>query len=202
MSPKFLEKEPVWVFAIAYRYELEVEARLAAKHTPAHTLLGPFSRDMDHISAATYHRLLEYHQHCAVAAHTLTTNLRWLSKSNWIWFRCVNCPPHNSKRWLADGTLNTSTQWFIEYLERAKDALKDQPVPKKVSELSLMARSLEKVTSCDFCRPTALTEFKHFADETFAKEIEKVTSKVRHWNMLSTNYHETLIWQVELMMNW
>ena len=201
MSPKFLENEPVRVFAIACRYELEVEARLAAKHTLAHSLLGPFSRDLDHISAATYHRLLEYHQRCAIAAHTLTTNLRWLSKSNWIWFRCGNCPPHNSKRWLADGTLNTSTQWFIEYLERAKDALKDQPVPKKVSELSLMAPFLEKAASCDFCRPTALTELKRFADETFAKEIEKVTSKVRHRNTLSANYHETSIRQVELIMN-
>ena len=90
------------------------------------------------------------------------------------------CPPHDSKRWLADGTLNTSTQWFIEYLERAKDALKDQPVPRKVSELSLMAPSLEKAASCDFCRPTALTELEHFADEIFVEGIEKVMSKVRH----------------------
>jgi hypothetical protein len=86
-------------------------------------------------------------------------------------------------------------------LERAKDELKDQSVPKKVSELSLMAPSLEKATSCDFCRPTALTELKRFADETFAKEIEKVTSKVRNRNPLSANYREILIRQVELIMN-
>jgi hypothetical protein len=64
-----------------------------------------------------------------------------------------------------------------------------------------MASSLEKAAACDFCRPTALTELKRFADETFAKEIEKATSKVRHRNALPTNYHETSIRQVELFMN-
>jgi hypothetical protein len=65
MSPKFTEKEPVRVFSITHRYELEVEARLTAKHTLAHSLLAPFSRDLDHISAATYHLFLEYHQNIA-----------------------------------------------------------------------------------------------------------------------------------------
>ena len=79
--------------------------------------------------------------------------------------------------------------------------MNDQPVPNKVLELSLMAPSLEKAASCDFCRPTAVTELKRFSDENFAKEIEKVMSKVRRRNPLSSNYHEASIRQVELIMN-
>jgi hypothetical protein len=147
MSPKFVGKEPVRVFAIACRYGLAVEARLAAKHSLEYELLSPFSMDLEHITAAAYHRLLEYHQRCGTAAYTLGTNLRWLAKSNWVWFRCTQCTGHTMQWYLNDGTLSGTTAWFIEYMERAKVALKDRPVPKTVSEMSLMAPSLQKAAT-------------------------------------------------------
>lgn len=55
ISPKFLEKEPVRVFAIACRYKLEVETRLAARQSLGRDPFGEFSTD------------------CA-----LTTDLRWV----------------------------------------------------------------------------------------------------------------------------
>jgi hypothetical protein len=104
MSPKFVEKQPVRVFAIAYRYGLEAEARLAAKHSLGYVILSSFSTDLEHITAAAYHHLLEYHRRCGIAAYTLGTGLRWLAKSDWVWFRCTRCIGHSIEWYLDDGT--------------------------------------------------------------------------------------------------
>jgi len=180
ISPKFIEKEPVRVFAIACRYKLEVEARLAAKYSLGHDLFGEFSTDLEHISAATYHRLLEYRKSCGIAAYTLTTDLQWVPAiwKNFRWYHCTDCAVHFRQWSLNDGKLRRINQWFIDYMEEVGKVLKDWPVPRSASEMTRMAMVLERVTICNSCKVGGFYDLSTFAEHVFAKEIEKVISEV------------------------
>ncbi|KAK0230223.1 hypothetical protein IW262DRAFT_385730 [Armillaria fumosa] len=57
-----LENEPLRVYAIAARFDLQEELRIAAKHTLKKNVLDcPLSKDLKHITAYDYHRLLDLH---------------------------------------------------------------------------------------------------------------------------------------------
>ncbi|KAJ3515222.1 hypothetical protein NLJ89_g1898 [Agrocybe chaxingu] len=64
VSPRFVEAQPLRVFAIAYRYGWDTEARKAARLTLRHPMNVPFVDELEFISAATYYRLQEYHRTC------------------------------------------------------------------------------------------------------------------------------------------
>ena len=69
VSPAFLETAPVRVFAIASRFDLEEEAKIASKHTLGVRVLDvPLCEDLKHISAYSYHQLLELHKQRGEAA--------------------------------------------------------------------------------------------------------------------------------------
>ncbi|KAG9221215.1 hypothetical protein CCMSSC00406_0007389 [Pleurotus cornucopiae] len=72
VSPHFLQSQPVRVFAIACRFDLDDEAKTASRHTlRANVLDCPLSDDLKHISAYSYHRLLDLHRRRARAAQEL-----------------------------------------------------------------------------------------------------------------------------------
>ncbi|OAX31317.1 hypothetical protein K503DRAFT_674112, partial [Rhizopogon vinicolor AM-OR11-026] len=58
----FLDEHPLRVFAIAYRYGLEDEGRIAAKYTLRQSFFAPYVKELEHIPASVYHRLLQYHR--------------------------------------------------------------------------------------------------------------------------------------------
>ncbi|PBK67078.1 hypothetical protein ARMSODRAFT_338258 [Armillaria solidipes] len=58
-----LENEPLRVYAIAARFDLQEELRVAAKYTLKKNVLDcPLSEDLKHITAYDYHRLLDLHR--------------------------------------------------------------------------------------------------------------------------------------------
>jgi hypothetical protein len=62
ISPRFLKNESMRVFALAYQFDLEAEARVAAKHTLRIPLLGrPYVDEMDRMTVRVYLQLQEYH---------------------------------------------------------------------------------------------------------------------------------------------
>ncbi|KAL4255549.1 BTB domain-containing protein, partial [Pleurotus pulmonarius] len=72
ISPHFLTSQPVRVFAIACRFDLDEEAQLASRYTLRVNVLDcPLSDELKHISAYSYHQLLDLHRRRARAAREL-----------------------------------------------------------------------------------------------------------------------------------
>ncbi|KAG6886577.1 hypothetical protein C0992_003298 [Termitomyces sp. T32_za158] len=72
VAPHFVEADPTRVYAIASRFELEEEARIASKYTLNVQILdAPLSEDLKYITAYSYHQLLDLHRRRANAAIAL-----------------------------------------------------------------------------------------------------------------------------------
>lgn len=178
MRREFLEREPMRVFATAYRYGLEEETRAAARCTLRYPLIGKLVGELEHIPAAGYHRLLEYHRVCADAALGATTSLLW-SQNHWIWFRCSTCTAAPGTFPLHGGQPFHMRSWFANYLERVRERLKEAPHSSVIAEPVVMAPALEMAGLCHSCRPSAFLHLMAFAAQSLGPEIDKVTSKVR-----------------------
>ena len=70
---RFIEAQPLRVFAIAYRYGWDREARMAARYSLRHHMNPAFFLELGYISGATYYRLQEYHRMCGEVASSRVT---------------------------------------------------------------------------------------------------------------------------------
>lgn len=97
VQQSFLDAEPLRVFAIAFRYGFETESHLAARHTLRHPMFGPYVKELEHIPASAYHKLLQYHRKCSIVASGLTSDFSWFPgfASRWVWFQCDDCVHHH-----------------------------------------------------------------------------------------------------------
>ena len=69
ISLRFIEAQPLRVFAIAYRYGWDREARMAARYSLRYHMNPPgYFLELGYISGATYYRLQEYHRMCSEVA--------------------------------------------------------------------------------------------------------------------------------------
>jgi hypothetical protein len=83
VAPSFLEIEPMRIFALACRFGLEAEARVAAKHTLRIPILGrKYFADIENMSAMNFHLLQEYHYECGKAASKVARNTEWVEKKS------------------------------------------------------------------------------------------------------------------------
>ncbi|EPQ49792.1 hypothetical protein GLOTRDRAFT_4763, partial [Gloeophyllum trabeum ATCC 11539] len=92
-SPKFLESEPLGVYAVACRLQLQEEARLAAWYTLRHPMVKkPSIPELRFISGHTLHLLFEYRIDSNQAASILAreSGMEWDSERDWVWLTCTD----------------------------------------------------------------------------------------------------------------
>ncbi|KAG6334365.1 hypothetical protein ID866_4726 [Astraeus odoratus] len=180
VQQSFLEEEPLRVFAIAYRFGFEAETRLAARYTLRHPIFGPYVQELEHIPASAYHKLLQYHRKCSVAACGLTSDFSWFPAfaSRWVWFQCDDCIHHSLSWPLSDGKIYEVNAWFIEYMERARNVLRERPCAKVVNDPLLIMDALEVAAGCHTCRSAAYLDMSTFIGEHFSIEVEKAIDTV------------------------
>ncbi|KAI6044178.1 hypothetical protein EDC04DRAFT_2643232 [Pisolithus marmoratus] len=180
VQPSFLEKEPLRVFAIAYRFGFEAETRLAARNTLRHPIFSAYIKELEHIPASAYHKLLQYHRKCSIVVCGLTSNFSWFPAfaSRWVWFRCDSCVHHSLSWPLSDGKIHDVNAWFVEYMERARSALQGRPCGEVVSDPLLLMDAMETAAHCHTCRSFAYLDMNTFIREHFLAEIEKVIDMV------------------------
>ncbi|KAI6038078.1 hypothetical protein EDC04DRAFT_2698722 [Pisolithus marmoratus] len=156
VQPSFLEKEPLRVFAIAYRFGFEAETRLAARNTLRHPIFSAYIKELEHIPASAYHK----------TPPVPPANV-------------VLCCVHHSLSWpLSDGKIHDVNAWFVEYMERARSALQGRPCGEVVSDPLLLMDAMETAAHCHTCRSFAYLDMNTFIREHFLAEIEKVIDMV------------------------
>jgi hypothetical protein len=145
LSPRFIQTAPSRVFAIACRYDLEEEARIASRYTLNTNVLDcPLSEDLKYITAYSYHRLLDLHRRRAEAAQEL------LKVPDEV--KCMQCNGSNY------GVL-APPKWWMEFERRARDELRVRPTTDVIFSLGFLAQ-IASAVQCQRCPGSILDSHK------------------------------------------
>jgi hypothetical protein len=201
-QPKFLENEPLRVYAIASRYGAYDIATLAAQRTLRYPLLhAEYFSDLEIVDGGTIYRVLQYHKQCTVAAVEVATNHTWI-RDAYVFF---DCPEANSgeddeneednrdeglqiytttirtrpSRKYKNGFLKPVSvhPCWIRFMATTKVALSESPYSETIRDKDRVMEALSSASQCSHCRKLVKSEFSNFLD-TFVKEVEARVNEV------------------------
>lgn len=184
LSPVFLKNEPSRVFAIAHKYQLEQEVKLAASYTLRHPRFGTqYCTELEHLPAAAYYQLAEYNSRCrdAVACVTAPPDLLWIPSEDFVWFTCTcgRCQPGEVTVRILNGAKSTQPRkWWLDYMRDVAAALENTPCFDAIAISDKVDIALQKALDCSYCAKPAYAHMKRF-NEILSAEIEQAISKVR-----------------------
>lgn len=150
--PRFVAKEPSRVYAIATRYELEDEARIASKYTLNLQILdGPLSDDLKYITAYSYHRLLDLHRKRAKAAQAL------IKLPENFEFKCMQC---NGSGYTGSAYAGfVPPKWWSVYEKTAKEELALRPTTDVIFGMEFLVKACD-ASGCSRCSESVLDAHK------------------------------------------
>ena len=149
LVPRFVKLAPTRVFAIACRFDLEDEARLASQHTLTVNILDcPISEDLKYITAYSYHRLLDLHRRRASAAQEILRLPQEL--------KCSQC---NGSGYSVFG----APKWWYEFERRAREELAVRPTTDVIFEMSFLAQ-MASAAGCQRCPGSVFDSIKYLQE--------------------------------------
>jgi BTB/POZ domain len=191
-----MQENPVMAFCAAYTLQLGEAARIAAKASLQHRFnLDDIGHVLQQTTGPALSRLWQFHRACSTAALAAIADdhFSWFAPAKKGWWEIVQ-PDRVTyckcdKRTLGFGPQardrrawhNSSTIWHAHvswgnYINRARDALREHPCSKAVTHLDILKPSYEE-PMCDTCQQSicGLSEFSRCLGE----EVDKRVSQVR-----------------------
>lgn len=145
VAPEFVVAHPIRVYAIACQLELEEEARIASSYTLNVNLFdGPPCKELKHVSAYDYHRLLALHRQRSSAALALLTVP--------IDLKCMQC---NSSAF----TMHAPPRWWFEFEKKARPELAARPTTDVIFRMEFLFKAATAAT-CTGCPESVLDSWK------------------------------------------
>lgn len=175
---RFVDTEPIRVFAIGIRCRDQELVTLAAKETLRFTLeegLEAYAPELKSVSGANVQRLYKYHVACGKAAENVAKNFCWATKHAFVWKGQSSHPtPCNETRehgvyW---------THWWMKYMKLAQAELYNRPRGLAVFKPEFAEIFLDEGRQCRTCKPKMHEDFQRFS-KIFAEEVEKAVTQVR-----------------------
>jgi len=125
-GPRFLNTDPVRVFAIACHYQLGEEAKIAAAATAFKPLLKwPYGQELHLITGWQMYQLLRYHECGVEAISKIFTDFGWIKQTHFCWFNLRgDCP----RKLVTFGKVTRHREvcgWWSDYMDEVAVALKD-----------------------------------------------------------------------------
>ncbi|KAI0089217.1 hypothetical protein BDY19DRAFT_985173 [Irpex rosettiformis] len=140
ISPAFVKQDPLRIYAIACRFDLEEEAKIASRYTLSVNVLdSPFSEDLKHITAFQYHQLLNLHKKRAAAAQELLI----LHED----VKCMMCNGTHYGQFIPP-------KWWRDFRERAAKELSMRPTSETIFSMAFLAESAK--AGCERCAGSIL----------------------------------------------
>ncbi|KAG1734080.1 uncharacterized protein EDB91DRAFT_1147440 [Suillus paluster] len=179
VAPSLLESNSARLFAIACRYGLEPEARIAARYSLHHPAPTQDTHAITCLPNDVMKGLAAYRSKCSHAARTLCDNLDWLKQSQthsfyeW-WTNCCSCDSKADVRYMTHGTY--PREWLADYMDETSIALEESPCGAAVTKN--LAKAVERASNCPSCRRRAHDQMVQFT-ETFVRELDRAITKVR-----------------------
>jgi hypothetical protein len=131
VSPRFLETQPLRVYAISTHWEFEEEMKLASGHTLGVDIINSPSADiLNNISASHYRRLLIFHLERAAKAQHLLEQV----------------PPKQATCSACRGFVE---RWHEIYKIKAKDELSTRPTSTVICSLDFIAPIADSIDVAD-----------------------------------------------------
>ncbi|KAK0190403.1 hypothetical protein F5146DRAFT_930317 [Armillaria mellea] len=129
VSTENLTEDPLRIYAIASRYDLQEEIRIAAKYTLKRNVLDcPLSDDLKHITAYDYHRLLDLHRRHVQATQQAFCELP---------MEVAEISGHRCSAW-----------WWSRYEKAAKKELAQRPLTDIIFSWSFVSSCVPWCHSC------------------------------------------------------
>ncbi|KAJ7654496.1 hypothetical protein DFH06DRAFT_515957 [Mycena polygramma] len=178
VDPRFVEANPLRVFALAVKHGLDNEAKICARSTLRLPVLGMnYTPELEQITAGIYHRLQEYHVRCGIAAQRIGQDARWISSETYVWFECSSCRGNmmvviagERRKWVA--------KWWAEFMAEVSNILRERPSGTAVGiESEVVHTAMEKASACTTCRSRVFREMRQLCTLLVA-EVDKVTGTV------------------------
>ncbi|KAF5373340.1 hypothetical protein D9615_007387 [Tricholomella constricta] len=159
LEPRFIETQPLRVYAIACRYSWAEEARAAAWYTLRYTADTPLIEELELISAGTYHRLLRYRKECGhVAASEVAALSVWNPNSSWRWDECRECVVVGRRRKDGEGCPGPR-KWWLGWMQSVRDALRERPWGETANQADLFkTSSVKEVKICGECEKDIMAQ--------------------------------------------
>lgn len=180
LEPRFVESQPLRVFAIACRFGWIAEAKTAARYTLRQPLSNSaYYEELAHITAAAYHRLQQYHRICGEVAASRARMQPALAEfdDEWVWVACQRCPG-TGIRARRDTGYPDSRRWFVEWIRDVAAEVQQRPWGVMVKKFDLREKAVSNAQRCPTCGPRAGGDLEAFS-EILAVEIEKELASVR-----------------------
>lgn len=160
VSPSYLQESPLRIYAIACRFDLDEEARIASRFTLRTNILdAELSDDLKHITAYSYHRLLNLHRRRAQAA------LGTLQLETDV--KCMQCSASHY------GAL-CPPRWWSDFERRARDELAIRPTSEVIFSMEFLSKSAN--TGCQRC-PGSIFDSYAFL-QRLRKKIDELPSTI------------------------
>ncbi|EGO03296.1 hypothetical protein SERLA73DRAFT_101376 [Serpula lacrymans var. lacrymans S7.3] len=178
VAREFLEKSPFAVYAVASRYKLEDEAKIAAEATLCKAVVPIDAPELEYISGRDLARLQRYHAKCGEVARALRDDLSWIDgdSTNMSFDRYVTQRRTLGCNCAYSMTRNTIAQsWWWDWLNGTAEALRHKPCGDTVQETYWKA--LEEASVCVYCRKGVWESLPKTVNR-FAAEVSKAVSKV------------------------
>ncbi|TFK48406.1 hypothetical protein OE88DRAFT_522920 [Heliocybe sulcata] len=181
MTPRFLEKESLRIFAIACHLKLNDSAQVAARHTLSHPIQMKHARkELQFISGLSVLGLFEFRQECSKAAATLATDPGCIDvvrgEGNWALFKCSDTTCHPVYR--SQAYSRECPQWWYTYLSSAHAALTEKPSGTSAMTDETLKPALEEASRCNRCCSSAyldLARFGRLLGVIVERTVEKIT---------------------------
>jgi hypothetical protein len=183
VAPRFVEIDPMRVFALAYRFGLEAEARVAAKRSLHLSMIGrPYFVEMESMTAGTLHQLQQYHFQCAKVASDVAKDIEWIENLPFVWFDRHDVCGKEGRSMMSgiDDWRIVYTHvatWWYDYMQSAATALQDRPVGVMVLDPDLMDSAVTIANLCPKCSPRAFSDMRGFV-KMFAAQVDRVVEEV------------------------
>jgi hypothetical protein len=129
VATRFLDVDPVRVFAVACHHRLREEAKLAAAATTSMPLVNrPYGAELELITGGQLDQLLQYHENSAKEVQKILTDFTWIEQTSFGWFQCRFCP-------ITSGLPFKVDRWWSNYMKEVWEAWRN--------------RSWDEATNCD-----------------------------------------------------
>ncbi|KAH9936217.1 uncharacterized protein B0H18DRAFT_972851 [Fomitopsis serialis] len=167
----FLQDGPLRAYCLAIHYGFAEEAEQAAKATlriDRRILFRsiPCAPELEMIDGKMTLLLLDYHQRCSDALLHLKRRVPFLTR-DWIWFKCDvdqdECPLGEHSVKLMDGSRETPTKWWRDYLVSMVDIMKDAPSSDAIRrDTRLFDKAIKEALECETCADYAQSHMRKF----------------------------------------
>ena len=199
---KFLENEPLRVYAIASRYGFHDTAMLAAQHTLRYPLLhSEYFSELEMVDGGTIYRVLRYHKQCTAAALKVATDHTWI-RDAYVFFDCPEAISDEGDDNDEDedeevsGTCTTTIRthpsrkhkngylkevsvhpWWTKFMDTTKVALSESIYSETIRDKGRVMEALSSASQCSRCRRLVKSDFSKFLD-AYVNELEARVNEV------------------------